>query len=125
MEGSIGRLLDGLACRSGLSPYEGDQPGSSAAELGPEWHPEPRAFGEIDFGRHYADDGVAHSVEADHLADGVASRVEVVAPHPIRQDHHGCGAWVLIGGLEVAAEGRLYFEDTEEVRSGRAGCLTT
>src|SRR5947209_4315291 len=78
-------------------------------------NPKPGATWKVDSGRHHADDGVALSVEADHLPDDLAVRTEVFAPDPIRDHHYRRRAHVFIGGGKVAAYHGRDPEDTEEV----------
>ncbi len=81
--------------------------------------------------RHHADDDPRIAVEHDGAPDDRAIGAEAAAPERVAEDDDAGAAEAVLGGVEVAAQGRRHAEDVEvagahplaleELRLGRAG----
>ena len=88
-----------------------------AQARGGERRPEIGARGELEAGRHDADDRIRDTVELkrDLLADRIRVAAELPPPHTVADDDDGRGTYQIVGRPQCPAECGHHAEDVEVI----------
>jgi hypothetical protein len=89
-----------------LLPLPGEQ------VCGSQQRPQIRVFGELDTGRHDADDDARHFVDADYFAENGRILAVAVAPDAMAEHKAGTGIGPLIAGAEYTSQEGLAVDQT-------------
>ena len=111
------RLLEGDARLQPADRLQEDHApvfASCAGHRGRERQPQVDAAGELEGGRHHADDRVAVSREGDGLADHLRIAIEALTPDPVAEDHDPRGAHLIVALFQRSPQRRPHAQHGEE-----------